>query len=77
MLAARNRTIGGRSQLMTEYPNLERSTRSERDKPVSPSTGASDYSSRDDKIDYLFYKRKRSEETGSDISGKTVKKRRS
>ena len=77
MLAARDRTIGGRSRLITEYPTPERSTRSERDEPVSPNTSASDYSSGDDQIEYSFYKRKRSEETGSDISGKTVKKRRS
>jgi hypothetical protein len=77
MLAARDRTIGGRKQLISEYPTPERSTRSDRAESTSPSTNASSDSSEDDKIEHSFYKRKRSEETGSERSGGTVKKRRS
>jgi hypothetical protein len=77
MLAARDRTIGGREQLISEYPTPERSTRSDRGQLASPSTRASDDSSEDDKIEHSFSKRKWSEETGSEKSGGTVKKRRS
>lgn len=75
MLAARDRTIGERKQLISEYPTPERSARSDRDESTSPSTSVSDHFLGDNKFEHSFDKRKRSEETGSERSGRTVKRR--
>ncbi len=74
MLAARRKPIGGRKELKSEYTTPEGSTQG--------STAESQTSDRDnvsvkDNVEYSFYKRRRSEDTGSERSGGIVKRRRS
>lgn len=77
MLAARRRPIGGRKDLRSEYPTPEGSSQGKTAESGNPHAGASHNSSEEDKGEYSFYKRRRSEEAGSEGSRGAVKRRRS
>ena len=77
MLAARRKPISGRKELDSEYPTPAKSIKGGSVEFWSSESRFSDHSSKEDRKEFSFYKRKRSDETESEDSRGIVKKRRS